>query len=55
MDTYGIIAVFGIGLFCGVMIVRYGILLGADLACRIKEDLPVFDEIEPTEQDVTGE
>ena len=52
---YDIIAAFGVGLFSGVTIVRYGINYGVKMVYKIKDDIPVFEDSEPTEQEVTGE
>ena len=48
-------AIFGCGLFCGVLIVRYGINLGVTMVYKIKDDVPVFDNAEPLEYEFTGD
>ena len=50
-----VIAIFGLGLFCGVLIVRYGINVGVRMVYQIKDDVPIFDDADPTEQDFTGD
>jgi hypothetical protein len=49
------IAIFAVGMFCGVIAVRYGIGLGVKLYYSIRDDVPIYDQHKPTEQEITGE
>jgi hypothetical protein len=56
MVDYGIaIAIFAVGMLSGVILVRYGINLGVKMVYQIKDDVPIFDNTEPTEQEITGD
>lgn len=47
------IAVFSLGIFSGVLLVRYGINLGVKMVYRIKDDIPIFDDHEPLEYETS--
>lgn len=56
MADYGlVIAVFGLGVFTGALLVRYGINIGVKMVYQIKDDVPIFDDEEPLEQEITGD
>jgi hypothetical protein len=49
------VAIFACGMFAGALAVRYGINFGVRMVYKIKEDVPLFEDTEPTTQDSTGD
>jgi hypothetical protein len=56
MDGLIYIGIFTLGIFAGVLSVRYGIGLGSRMSYKEQVGEPLFgDSAKPTEQEITGD